>query len=363
MENLVDPAVWRDRTVLVTGHTGFKGTWLSLWLNAMGARVVGLALEPDTERSLFEDTRAGELMSSHIGDIGDYDRVNKLVDQTRPDTVIHLAAQALVRPSYDDPVETYRTNVLGTVHLLEAIRHCDSVEAAVIVTTDKCYENREWLRGYREDDALGGKDPYSSSKACVELLVASFRDSFFAGGDADGRDRTAIATARAGNVIGGGDWATDRLVPDLIKAFHAGEVVSIRNPGSTRPWQHVLDVLAGYLMLAERLLSADAQEYTGAWNFGPAPSSSTDVATLVTKIADSWGEGSAWKLDDRPAPHEAGRLSLDPAKANQLLGWQPRHSLEHALEATVSWYKSYFEQGRDAARQLVLGQLAEFERT
>lgn len=346
---------WRGKRVLVTGHTGFKGSWLALWLQQLGAEVTGLALPPPTRPSLFEDADVAEGMVSIEGDIRSLETVQRVFAESRPDIVLHLAAQALVRVSYAQPVETYATNVLGTVHVLEAARHTDSVRAMVIITSDKCYENREWDRAYREDEPMGGYDPYSSSKGCAELVTAAYRRSFFTDG------RAAVASARAGNVIGGGDWAEDRLVPDIVKAFRAGRPVLIRHPRAIRPWQHVLEPLRGYLMLAEQLWT-EGRTYAEAWNFGPGPASHQPVQTVVESFCQRWGGAVRWEPDPAAHPHEAHVLRLDNTKAQSRLGWHPLLDLAEALDLTVEWYRAW-EPGR-AMRALTLSQLHRFlERT
>jgi CDP-glucose 4,6-dehydratase len=325
---------WRDRRVFLTGHTGFKGGWLSLWLADFGAEVHGYALAPSTDPNFFTAAGLGErLASSTIADIRDTPALEKAMSAARPEIVFHLAAQPLVRHSYVEPVETYAVNVMGTVSLLEAVRRVPSVKALVNITSDKCYENREWVWPYRENEALGGHDPYSSSKACAELLTAAWRRSFL---DAAG---VHIASARAGNVIGGGDWAADRLVPDFLRALDAGLPLVVRSPQATRPWQHVLEPLAGYLMLAERLHTEGAA-FAEAWNFGPDASDMRPVRWIVDALC-ARVPGSAWRDDSAPQPHEAHTLRLDSAKACARLGWQPRWTLQQALEATLDWHRAW----------------------
>lgn len=348
---VIDPNFWRGRRVFVSGHTGFKGSWLCLWLHALGAEVHGYALPPPTEPSLFAAAGIESLLSGHtLGDVRDGKSLTEALHRARPDIVFHLAAQPLVRRSYVDPVETYGTNVMGTVNLLQALREVPGITAAVNVTTDKCYENREWAWGYRESDRLGGHDPYSSSKACSELVTDAYRRSFLAEGG------IALASARAGNVIGGGDWAIDRLVPDVLRAFAQGEQVRVRHPAATRPWQHVLEPLSGYLALAQQL-TAD-HGFASGWNFGPEQDGAVPVLDLIERLAACWGSGAGWQVDDGPHPHEAGFLMLDIAKARRLLGWKPRWSLDRALAATVSWHKAWLA-GTDA-RTLSLAQIAEY---
>jgi CDP-glucose 4,6-dehydratase len=334
---------WRDKRVLLTGHTGFKGAWMSLWLHSLGAKVQGFALAPPTSPSLFVEAKVGDLIQSSLGDIRDFAAVAKVVKEFKPEVVFHMAAQPLVRYSYDEPLETYATNVMGTAHLLESIRSIDTVRAVVNVTTDKCYENREWVWGYREDEAMGGYDPYSSSKACSELVTAAYRQSFL---DKAG---IAVATARAGNVIGGGDWAKDRLVPDILRAFENKQPVSIRNPNSIRPWQHVLEPLSGYLLLAEKLCT-DPKAFSQAWNFGPKDDDAKPVGWIVEAMANKWGKEASWSFDEGDHPHEAHYLKLDISKVRQNLGWSPRWSLDQALDHTVEWHMAWM-QGKDVRSQ------------
>jgi CDP-glucose 4,6-dehydratase len=340
---------WRGRRVLITGHTGFKGSWLSFWLRHMGALVTGYSLAP-IEPSLFTLLRESEFVNHVIGDIRDLDSVKHVVGVSQPEIVFHFAAQSLVRLSYDRPVETYATNVLGTAHVLEAARGAD-VRAIVVATSDKVYENHEWHWGYRENEPLGGSDPYSSSKACAELVVKAYRASFFMGAGAP-----RLATARAGNVVGGGDWAHDRLVPDVMRAFATGESVRIRNPRSVRPWQHVLDPLHGYLILAERLFGDDGS-LASAWNFGPV-GRGENVERLVSRIAAAWGGGSI-ECEAGPHPPEAVSLHVDSTKARTLLGWKPHLPFEESLDWTVAWYREQMN-GADA-RQLLMRDIEQFE--
>jgi CDP-glucose 4,6-dehydratase len=333
------PDFWRHRRILITGHTGFKGSWLSLWLQSVGAVVVGYGLEPPTRPSLFELARVADGMTCITGDVRDEDHLRRVMERHRPEVVIHLAAQALVRESYRDPVETFATNVMGTVNLLEAVRHATGVRAVVCVTSDKCYENREWLWGYREYEAMGGFDPYSSSKGCAELVANAYRNSFL-GRQRDPDIRIGLATARAGNVIGGGDWAKDRLVPDAIRSLAWGEEVVIRNPRSIRPWQHVLDPLNGYLVLAEHLY-ADGPRYAESWNFGPPESNSRSVEWIVEYLQSLWGANASWQLDERSQPHEDTQLRLDSSKARLRLNWQARLELRTALEWVVEWTHAF----------------------
>jgi len=341
---LPDPAFWRGKRVFLTGHTGFKGSWLALWLRRLGAEVTGFALPPELP-SLAEAAGVEHRITSIRGDIRDLEIIGRAVQAADPHIVLHLAAQALVRLSYEQPVETFATNVMGTAHVLEAARRVGGVQALVTVTTDKCYENREWVWPYRETDRLGGHDPYSASKACAELVTAAWRRSFLLA-DRPNKPPLAVATARAGNVIGGGDWSRDRLVPDCVRAFAAGQVVEIRNPHATRPWQHVLEPLCGYLLLAEQLWMS-GQDFAEAWNFGPVMDDVQPVSRVVQRLAQAWGDGAAWHATDGPHPHEAGFLAVDPSLARRRLDWRPRLSLEPALDWTACWYKQY-AAGADA---------------
>ena len=328
---------WSGKRILLTGHTGFKGSWLSLWLQKLGADICGLALAPHTSANLFEDAQVGRGMLSVIGDIRDANLVRRVLAEHRPEIVFHLAAQPLVRAAYEDPLGTYAVNVMGTAHVLDAVRQAGCVRAAVIVTTDKCYENREWIWPYRETDRLGGYDPYSNSKACAELVVAAYRNSFFPPAKYESHG-VALASVRAGNVIGGGDWAEDRLIPDIMRAFLDGKPVRIRNPRAIRPWQHVLEPVHGYLKVAEALLDSGAA-VGEAWNFGPNQEDARTVNWIVHELAAKWGEGAKWEFDKTPQPHEAQILRLDCSKAATRLGWRPVLDLSHALELTVDWYQ------------------------
>ena len=335
---------WRGKRVLLTGHTGFKGSWLSLWLQSMDAQVVGYALAPPTEPSLFEVAGVGAGMTSVIGDIRDLEHLRSVFAEHKPEVVIHMAAQPLVRYSYVEPVETYSTNVMGTVNLFEAVRGTPGVKAVVNVTTDKCYENKEWAWGYRENEAMGGYDPYSSSKGCAELVTAAYRNSYFHP-EKYPTHGVAIASARAGNVIGGGDWADDRLIPDIMRAITQGRAVTIRNPHAIRPWQHVLEPLSGYLKLAQKLYEEGAA-YAEGWNFGPNDEDAKPVQWIVEQLTQSWGEGASWLLDGGEHPHEAHYLKLDCSKAKSRLDWHPRWHLDEALKRIVDWQKQYL-YGRD----------------
>ncbi|MBZ8140438.1 CDP-glucose 4,6-dehydratase [Rubrivivax gelatinosus] len=346
------PDFWCGKRVLLTGHTGFKGSWLSLWLQSMGASLRGIALAPPTEPALFDVARVADGMEHRIVDIRDFGAVQAQMAEFRPEIVIHMAAQPLVRLSYQQPVETYATNVMGTVHVLEAARHAGTVKAIVNVTTDKCYENREWVWGYREDEPMGGHDPYSNSKGCAELVSSAYRKSFFKG------TGIAMATARAGNVIGGGDWAADRLVPDILRALQQREPVLIRNPHAIRPWQHVLEPLSGYLLLAERLYEHGQADAEG-WNFGPRDEDARPVQWIVEHLCSNWGGSASWTLQPGEHPHEASYLKLDISKARQRLQWAPRWSLETALEHITAWHQAWLA-GRDM-RALCLNQISQHQ--
>lgn len=347
---------WRSRRVFLTGHTGFKGSWLSLWLASLGANVRGYALAP-RQPSLFDLAKISTDVDSIIGDIRDLENLCRALREHRPEIVFHLAAQPLVRLSYCDPVETYSTNVMGTVNLLEAIRSCDSVRGVIIITSDKCYENREWLWGYREDEAMGGFDPYSSSKGCAELVTAAYRRSFFATA-ANPERGPAVASARAGNVIGGGDWSQDRLVPDVLQAFEKRQAVRIRYPNAVRPWQHVLESLSGYLVLAERL-ATDGAAFAEAWNFGPGPESERPVSYVVERLCALWGGGVSWELDVGSRPHEAHMLKLDSSKARTRLSWAQKWRIDDALAAIVTWHKAYLAGLK--VRDTTIAQIGQFQ--
>ena len=357
MENLaVKSNFWQGKTVLVTGHTGFKGSWLSLWLQELGCEVIGLALDPPTNPSLFDQANVAKEMTSLHADIRDLEKVKGIFKEHKPEIVFHLAAQPLVRFSYQEPVETYQTNVMGTLNIIEAIRNINSVRSVVMITTDKCYENKEWVWGYREDEPMGGHDPYSSSKGCAELLIASFRASFFPN-EKFNEHKTGIATARAGNVIGGGDWADDRLIPDFIRAIKEGEVVKIRNPNAIRPWQHVLEPLSGYLKLAEQLFIY-GMKYAEAWNFGPEEYDTKSVEWIVNKMSEIWESEVCWVYDEGDHPHEANYLKLDCSKAHNILLWRPKWSLDEALNKIVEWHR--VELNGYNVRQITLNQINEY---
>lgn len=343
---------WRNRRVFITGHTGFKGGWLSLWLSQLGAEVTGFALPPPSEPSLYAAAHVDRDVHSLRGDVRDAVTLASALAGSRPDIVFHCAAQSLVRASYQSPVDTYGTNVMGTVHLLDAIRSVGGVRAAVVVTSDKCYENRESEEPYRECDRLGGRDPYSSSKACAELVTASYRTSFF------DTTATAVATARAGNVIGGGDWAADRLVPDVIRAWTVGRPAVIRHPHSVRPWQHVLEPLHGYLLLAEALASSgQAQD---SWNFGPGDQDTKPVSDVVDAFASRWGHGARWSVATGTHVHESAALRLDSSRARTQLAWSPRMTLDSAIDWSVEWYKAHLETP-DRARQVTIEQIERYQ--
>jgi CDP-glucose 4,6-dehydratase len=332
-------SIFKNKKILITGHTGFKGSWMCLLLNNLGANVYGFALSPPTNPSLYEVAKVEEQVISHIGNIQNFELLQSVISEIQPDAIIHMAAQALVRESYENPLETYQTNVIGTANLFQAVRNVKSVKAIVNITTDKCYENREWEWGYREIDTLGGYDPYSNSKACSELVTTSFRNSFF-NPELYHEHGVAIATARAGNVIGGGDWATDRLIPDFLRAISKGEKVIIRNPLAIRPWQHVLEPLAGYLYLLKFLLT-EGKEFGEAWNFGPGDSETKNVEWIVSEICNLWGENASYELDKNIHPHEARFLKLDCSKANSRLSWYPKWNIKTSLTKIVEWHKAY----------------------
>lgn len=348
---------WRGKKVFLTGHTGFKGSWLALWLTQLGAEVSGFALAPPTNPNLYQLAAVGKRIRSVIGDVRDQAELCSALQHSGAEVVLHLAAQPLVRESYISPVETFSTNVMGTAHLLEAVRETPSVRAVVNVTTDKCYENREWVWGYREDEALGGFDPYSSSKACSELVTAAYRKSFFHP-DSYSQHGVAVATARAGNVIGGGDWGKDRLIPDCLNWLMAGEPISLRNPGAIRPWQHVLEPLSGYLLLAQRLYE-QGPEFVGAWNFGPEHRDARSVLEVVSLLCQLWGGATSLEVMTSQQPHEATYLKLDCSKAKVRLGWTPRLGLDQALGWIVEWTKAY--SGGEEVLDLCLEQISRFD--
>lgn len=330
----INPDFWRGKRVLLTGHTGFKGSWLSLWLQSMKATLRGVALDPPTTPALFDVARVAEGMQHQILDIRDFAAVKTQIDEFKPEIVIHMAAQPLVRYSYQEPIETYATNVMGTIHVLESARQADSVKVMINVTTDKCYENHEWVWSYRENEPMGGHDPYSSSKGCSELVTSAYRRSFF---DQSG---VPLASVRAGNVIGGGDWSVDRLIPDILRAFETNTPVVIRNPSAIRPWQHVLEPLSGYLMLAEALYEK-REKYSCGWNFGPNDEDAKPVQWIVKQMTTKWGADATWTLDKNDHPHEANYLKLDISKAKAQLGWKPIWNIDLAIEKIVTWHKAW----------------------
>lgn len=353
MENMgrikgnVSPSFWNGKRVYVTGHTGFKGSWLSLWLQEMGAIVKGYSLEPITTPNLFNQAKVAQNMESEIGNITDLNHINESMSRFNPDILIHMAAQPLVRLSYNEPVLTYATNVMGTVNVLESAKKCPNLRAIVSVTTDKCYENKEWPWGYRENEPMGGHDPYSSSKGCAELVTSAYRSSFF-----NTINSPNLASARAGNVIGGGDWSDDRLIPDILKAFEKNESVIVRNPLATRPWQHVLEPLSGYLVLAQHLYQ-NGSDYAEGWNFGPKDEDCKSVSWILDKMVTKWGNGASWDLDKNNNPHEASYLKLDCSKAAQKLNWLPKWNLEYTLETIINWHRHYLS-GKNIQEQCLL---------
>ena len=335
----VDINFWKGKKVFLTGHNGFKGSWLSLWLQSMGAVVKGYSLNVNTEPSLFVEANVSKGMESEVGDIRNLEQLTESMVSFSPDILIHMAAQPLVRLSYLEPVDTYTTNVIGTVNVLEAARKCSNLKAIVSVATDKCYENKEWEWGYRENEPMGGHDPYSSSKGCAELVTSSYRRSFFTS-----EHTASLASARAGNVIGGGDWAKDRLIPDILTAFEKSKPVVIRNPLSTRPWQHVLEPLSGYLVLAQQLYQ-NGDEFAEAWNFGPKDEDCKPVSWILDQMVKAWGNDASWSLDKNNNPHEAGFLKLDCSKAFQKLSWTPKWDLKFTLESIIKWHKVFISKG------------------
>ncbi len=358
MESMgIEDKFWNGKKVLITGHTGFKGSWLSLWLQAYGAKLIGYSFDVPTDPSLFEVARVSEEMDSIMGDVRDLGHVKRVVLENKPEIVFHLAAQTLVRKSYEDPIQTYSSNIMGTVNVLEAVRCSDSVRVALIITSDKCYENKEWYWGYRENDPMGGHDPYSSSKGCAELVTSAYVRSFFLDNQLSS-EPVFVASTRAGNVIGGGDWAQDRLVPDTMKAFLEKRPAFIRYPNAIRPWQHVLEPLRGYLVLAEHLWH-HGRKFVGGWNFGPNDQDSKPVSWLVQALTNLWGEDASWKTDSIQHPHENTYLKLDCSKARSLLKWSPRLNIEQSLEWVVEWYRA-FSLGADM-RQLTQIQIEKYK--
>jgi CDP-glucose 4,6-dehydratase len=352
---MLKPEFWKNKRVFVTGHTGFKGAWLCLWLDSMGAKVTGYALPPPTNPSLFELARVPELIDSHTGDVTDKTKLESVMKAAAPEIVIHMAAQSLVRYSYDHPGETFSTNVMGSVNVLDVVRRVPSVRAVVMVTSDKCYHNEEWVWGYRENARLGGADPYSASKGCAELVVAAFQHSYFDPKNNPGC--AAVGSARAGNVIGGGDWALDRLVPDIIRSLLIEQPTLIRNPQATRPWQHVLEPLHGYLMLAERLYT-DGHQFASAWNFGPPEESEKTVGWIIEQMYQLWGVTFDWKKDPNPGPPECTFLKLDASKARGYMGWRPKLDLITTLDWIVKWSRRF--QAKDDMRKVTLDEIQRF---
>lgn len=336
---MIKPSFWHGKKVFVTGHTGFKGSWLCLWLEQMGAVVRGYSLPAPTEPSLFEVANVRQGLVSEEGDIRDFFHLREALADFKPEIVFHMAAQPLVRLSYDEPIETYSTNVMGTVYLLEAIKQVGGIKAVVNITSDKCYENREWVWGYREDEAMGGYDPYSNSKGCAELVASAYRNSFFNAAKYH-EHGTALASVRAGNVIGGGDWAKDRLIPDILRSFENNQPVIIRNPHSIRPWQHVLEPLSGYLLVAQKLYT-EGPVFAEGWNFGPNEMDATPVQAIVDTMVGLWGDEASWQLDGQDHPHEAHYLKLDCSKAKMRMEWHPRWDLNTTLSRIVDWHKAW----------------------
>jgi len=354
---MLNRSFWKNRRVFLTGHTGFKGSWLSLWLNTLGAEVTGYALTPPTRPSLFEQAGVSRCVNSICADVRDFTRLKSALAECQPEVVIHMAAQSVVRKGYQDPIETYSSNVMGTVNLFEALRQLGQPCAAVNVTSDKCYENKEWAWGYREADPLGGHDPYSNSKACAELITSAFRDSYFRP-DGSSQPKISVATARAGNVIGGGDWTCDQLIPDLIRSFLDRKPCLIRSPSAIRPWQFVMEPLRGYLMLAERL-AQDSTQFASAWNFGPAESDAKPVSWIADRLVHLWADGASWRSDEASHPREAHYLKLDVSRAKQGLDWEPILSLKPALEWIAEWYHAFQAGGNLEA--LTLAQIKRYE--
>jgi CDP-glucose 4,6-dehydratase len=354
----MNPGFWNGKRIFLTGHTGFKGSWLSLWLQSLGADVTGYALNPPTNPSLFEVAKVAAGMRSIIGDVRDLDSLQKAMQDASPDIVIHMAAQPLVRYSYANPVETYATNVMGSVHILESVRNTKSVKAVVNVTSDKCYENKEWVWGYREDEAMGGYDPYSNSKGCAELVTSAYRSSFF-NPEHYNEHGVAVASARAGNVIGGGDWAVDRLIPDFIRAIVAGETVVIRSPNAIRPWQHVLEPLSGYLILAEKLY-VQGNQFAEAWNFGPGDDDAKSVEWIISQLVSNWGNGASFKADASASNlHEAHFLRLDCSKARMNLGWKPKWDTAETIKRICAWHKAHLNM--QDMKVYALGEIAQYQ--
>jgi len=351
---------WQDKRVFLTGHTGFKGGWLSLWLQSLGAKVTGYALNPPTNPSFFEVAKVGKDMQSIISDVRDLDILKKAINNAAPEIVIHMAAQPLVRYSYANPVETFATNVMGSVHILEAVRECKDIKVVINVTSDKCYENREWVWPYRENEPMGGYDPYSNRKACAELVTAAYRSSFFNPNYYKDHG-VAVASARAGNVIGGGDWAVDRLIPDFIRAILADEAIIVRNPNSIRPWQHVLEPLSGYLILAEKLF-IHGNQFAEAWNFGPDDENAKSVEWIINQLITNWGGDSSFKVDARISNlHEAHFLKLDCSKAKTALNWKSQWNVAEAIQKVCAWHKAHID-GQNM-RDYSLNEIDQYQRS
>ncbi|MDH4617596.1 CDP-glucose 4,6-dehydratase [Brevibacillus sp. AY1] len=355
---MINKAFWRNKHVLITGHTGFKGAWLCIWLEALGARVSGFALAPPTSPSLFQLSGVEQRISSQTGDIRRMEELEQAIFRAQPEIVIHMAAQPLVSYGYENPLETYETNVMGTVHLLEAVRRASlqgmPIRAVLMVTTDKCYENREWVWGYREQEPLGGRDPYSNSKACTEFVTTCYRESFFSAGSGS---RVAVASARAGNVIGGGDWARDRLIPDCLDSLMNHRPIILRNPDAVRPWQHVLEPLGGYLMLIEKMWE-NAARFSQSYNFGPNEEDARTVAWMVQKLCEKWGTEASFEIEQQATWHEAKYLKLDCSKAKAELGWHPKWTSEEALDRIIEWTRCYQQAGN--IRDLCLQQITQY---
>lgn len=358
LETAMNANFWQGKRVFITGHTGFKGSWLSLWLQQLGAYVTGYALAPPTTPSLFEMACVSNGMVSIEGDVRDLSSLKAAIAAHSPDIIFHMAAQSLVRYSYKNPVETYATNVMGTVHLLESVRQVGGTRVVVNVTSDKCYKNQEWAWGYRENDAIGGYDPYSNSKACAELVSSAYHSAYFHKASGGGDPGISLSTVRAGNVIGGGDWSEDRLIPDIIRAFTAGEPVLIRSPNAIRPWQHVLEPLNGYLSLAEQMWAAGVDNAEG-WNFGPEDSHARSVSWIADQLTRLWGENASWRIDTNASPHEATYLKLDCSKAKRRLQWSPTLELSTALDWIVEWYRGYISE--ENMHQATVAQIQRYE--
>ena len=358
MENLeMPPSFWKDKRVFITGHTGFKGGWLSLWLKSLGAKVTGFSLDIPTEPSFYKVTRVYEGLNSLRGEIRDFSFLKNTILEHRPEILIHMAALPLVRYSYEHPLDTLSTNILGSIHILEAVRQSEGVRVVINVTSDKCYENQEWVWGYREIDPMGGNDPYSSSKGCSELITTAYRKSFFQS-EVNGKSKVALGSARAGNVIGGGDWSQDRLIPDMVRSFINKQPVVIRNPKAVRPWQHVLDPLNGYMTLAEKLWEHGGK-FADSWNFGPHENDSCSVENIAAQATEQWGEGATWEMDTASSHHEASQLRLDCAKAKNNLGWVPLWTLKRSIQKTVEWYKAHLNE--QDMKAFTLQQISEYQ--